>query len=108
MTSSARVNLNKCWSKLGELISNSPPRTDLPSYETAHTNEPMLIPFSKYLYPADPVKSPSEEKENIENQNILNSSRFQPIEDQEINENMANEVREICYAANNCRYCQLC
>lgn len=107
MTSSAKVNLNKCWSKFGELISNAPPSTDLPSYKTS-CSEPVLIPFSKYLYPVDPVKSPSEEKENMENQNILNLSRFQLLEDQEINENMANEVKEICYAANKCRYCQLC
>ncbi|XP_023937147.2 uncharacterized protein LOC112045265 [Bicyclus anynana] len=111
VTSSARVNLNKCWSKLGELISNSSPRTDLPSNKTAYTGEPVLVPFSEYFYPMDPVKPvPVEDNDNAENQNILNSSRFELISDEEINDNMANEVREICYTANkpSCFVCKLC
>ncbi|CAK1555722.1 unnamed protein product [Leptosia nina] len=110
VTSSTRVNLNKCWSKLGELISNTPPRTDLPSHKTAYFEEPVLVPFSEYFYPADPVK-PVEDDDNAENENILNSNRFELIsEDLEISDNMANEVREICYTANksNCFVCKLC
>ncbi|XP_072944726.1 uncharacterized protein [Epargyreus clarus] len=112
VASSTRVNLNKCWSKLGELISNSSPRTDLPSQKTAYPEEPLLVPFSEYFYPVDPVKPvPVEDNDNAENQNILNSSRFELVsEDLEISENMANEVREICYSAtkSNCFVCKLC
>ncbi|VVC90005.1 unnamed protein product [Leptidea sinapis] len=97
VTNSTRVNLNKCWSKLGELISNSPPRTDLPSIKTV-IEQPVLVPFSEYFYPIDPVKPVlDEDSDNVENQNILNSSRFELISNAEINDNMANEVREICY-----------
>ena len=60
--------------------------------------------------PLDPVKPvPVEENDNAENQNIANN-RFELInEDLEISDNMANEVREICYsAARNCFVCKLC
>ncbi|XP_068617898.1 uncharacterized protein [Battus philenor] len=107
-----RVNLNKCWSKLGELISNSSPRTDLPSQKTAYPEEPVLVPFSKYFFPIDPVKPEVvEDTDNVENQNIINSNRYQLVaEDLEINDNMANEVREICYSASktNCFVCKFC
>ncbi|XP_049875828.1 uncharacterized protein LOC126373654 [Pectinophora gossypiella] len=111
ITSSTRVNLNKCWSKLGEIISNASPRTDLPSQKTAYPEEPILVPFSDFFYPVDPVKPiPVEDNDNAENQNILNSSRFELVtDDSEISDNMANEVREICYSANtNCIVCKLC
>ncbi|CAK1587105.1 unnamed protein product [Parnassius mnemosyne] len=112
VTSSTRVNLNKCWSKLGELISNSSPCTDLPSQKTAYPEEPLLVPFSEFFYPIDPVKPVAvEDNDNAENQNILNSSRYELIsEELEINDNMANEVREICYSAikTNCFVCKLC
>lgn len=112
VTSSTRVNLNKCWSKLGELISNNSARTDLPSQKTAYPDEPILVPFSDFFYPVDPVKPiPIEDNDNAENQNIVNSNRFELIsEDPEISDNMANEVREICYSAtkNNCIVCKLC
>ncbi|CAF4810477.1 unnamed protein product [Pieris macdunnoughi] len=110
VTRSTRVNLNKCWSKLGELITNTPPRTDLPSHKTAYPEEPVIVPFSKYFYPTDPVKPVTEDDDNAENENILNSSRFELISDAEIGDNMANEVREICYAAtkSNCFVCKLC
>lgn len=109
VTSSTRVNLNKCWSKLGELISNSGPRADLPSNKTAYSEEPLLIPFSDYFYPLDPVKPiPVEDNDNAENQNILNN-RFELIEGSEVDDNMANEVREICYTASQhtCLVCNL-
>ncbi|XP_053611047.1 uncharacterized protein LOC128675582 [Plodia interpunctella] len=107
VASSTRVNLNKCWSKLGELISNASPRTDLPSHKTAYPEEPILVPFTDFFYPADPVKPVAvEDNDNAENQNILNSTRFELIsEDPEV-DNMANEVREICYTAN--RTCLVC
>lgn len=108
VTNSSRINLNKCWSKLGELISNSGPRTDLPSYKTAYPEEPLLVPFADVFYPVDPVKPmPVEENDNAENQNIANN-RFELLSE-EINENMANEVREICYSANKnpCFVCKL-
>ncbi|KAJ0174546.1 hypothetical protein K1T71_009654 [Dendrolimus kikuchii] len=106
VTKSPRINLNKCWSKLGELISNSGPRTDLPSYKTAYLEEPLLVPFNDFFYPVDTVKPMQvEENDNAENQNIVNN-RFELISE-EINENMANEVREICYSANNCLVCKL-
>ncbi|CAH0725600.1 unnamed protein product, partial [Brenthis ino] len=111
VTSSTRVNLNKCWSKLGELISNSSPRSDLPSHKTAYLEEPVLVPFSEYFYPVDPVKPvPVEDNDNAENQNILNSSRFELISEEEISDNMANEVREICYSTtkSSCFVCKLC
>ncbi|CAG4960222.1 unnamed protein product [Parnassius apollo] len=112
VTSSTRVNLNKCWSKLGELISNSSPRTDLPSQKTAYPEEPLLVSFSEFFYPVDPVKPVAvEDSDNTENQNILNSSRYEFIsEELEINDNMANEVREICYSATktNCFVCKFC
>ncbi|KAM3965714.1 uncharacterized protein ACR2FA_000038 [Aphomia sociella] len=111
VTTSTRVNLNKCWSKLGELISNSAPRTDLPSQKTAYPEEPILVPFTDFFYPAEPVKpSAIEDNDNTENQNIANSNRYELItEDLEISDNMANEVREICYTANkNCFVCKLC
>lgn len=110
MTSSARVNLNKCWSKLGELISNAPPRTDLPSHKTDYPEEPVIVPFSEYFYPIDPVKPATEDDDNAENENIFNSSRFELNSDAEIDDNKANEVREICYAAtkSNCFVCKLC
>lgn len=112
VTSSARVNLNKCWSKLGELISNSGPRADLPSHKTAHSEEPLVVPFSNFFYPVDPVKPiPVEDNDNAENQNIVNSSRFELLdEDMEIKDNMTNEVREICYSTKNqtCLVCKLC
>ncbi|XP_045500685.1 uncharacterized protein LOC123698132 [Colias croceus] len=111
VTSSTRVNLNKCWSKLGELISNAAPRTDLPSHKTAYLEEPVIVPFSEYFYPLDPVKPVTEDNDNAENQNILNSNRFELIsDDSEISDNMANEVREICYTAtkSNCFVCKLC
>ncbi|XP_032518956.1 uncharacterized protein LOC116771260 isoform X1 [Danaus plexippus] len=110
VTSSTRVNLNKCWSKLGELISNSPPRSDLPSHKTAYIEEPIIVPFSEYFYPIDPVKPlPVEDNDNAENQNILNSSRFELISGEEISDNVANEVREICYTAKtSCFVCKLC
>lgn len=110
VTTSTRVNLNKCWSKLGELISNSGPRTDLPSQKTAYPEEPVLIPFSDFFVPLDPVKPvPVEENDNAENQNIANN-RFELInEDLEISDNLANEVREICYTATKtCFVCKLC
>lgn len=109
VTTSTRVNLNKCWSKLGELISNSSPRTDLPSYKTAYPEEPILVPFNEFFYPKDPVKPvPVEDNDNAENQNIANSHRFELVGD-EVSDNMANEVREICYSANkNCLVCKLC
>ncbi|PZC76009.1 uncharacterized protein LOC110378115 [Helicoverpa armigera] len=110
VTTSTRVNLNKCWSKLGELISNAGPRTDLPSQKTAYPEEPVLIPFSDFFYPVDPVKPvPVEENDNAENQNIANN-RFELInEDSEISDNMANEVREICYSASKtCFVCNIC
>lgn len=109
MTSSTRVNLNKCWSKLGELISNSGPHTDLPSNKTAYTEEPLLVPFSNYFYPVELVKPILvEDNDNAENQNILNN-RFELIESSEVDDNMANEVREICYTAtqHNCLVCKL-
>ncbi|KAG7312115.1 hypothetical protein JYU34_001571 [Plutella xylostella] len=108
VASSARVNLNKCWSKLGELMSNASPRAGLPALRP--DDEPLLIPFTDFFYPVDPVKPPKEDKDNIENQNLLNGRRFEAIEDPEINDNMANEVREICYSAtkNNCFVCKLC
>ncbi|XP_061719195.1 uncharacterized protein LOC133526534 [Cydia pomonella] len=112
VASSTRVNLNKCWSKLGELISNNSPRADLPSQKTAYPEEPIIVPFSDFFYPLDPVKPvPVEDDDNAENQNIVNTSRFELIsDDSEINDNMANEVREICYAANkhNCFVCKIC
>ncbi|CAG9788813.1 unnamed protein product [Diatraea saccharalis] len=109
VTSSTRVNLNRCWSKLGELISNSPPRTDLPSQKTAYPEEPVIVPFSEYFYPLEPVKPAFvEDNDNVENQNIQNSSRFELVSEEEINDNMANEVREICYTANqNCVVCKI-
>ncbi|CAB3230796.1 unnamed protein product [Arctia plantaginis] len=110
VTTSARVNLNKCWSKLGEFISNSGPRNDLPSQKTAYPEEPILVPFSDFFYPVDTVKPvPIEENDNAENQNIVNN-RFELINDDlEVSENMANEVREICYSASeNCLVCNLC
>ncbi|XP_028169179.1 uncharacterized protein LOC135078506 [Ostrinia nubilalis] len=109
VASSTRVNLNKCWSKLGELISNSSPRADLPSQKTAYPEEPVVIPFSDFFYPLDPVKPvPVEDNDNAENQNILNSSRFELISEDEVNDNMANEVREICYSATaNCSVCNV-
>ncbi|KOB75382.1 Interferon regulatory factor 9 [Operophtera brumata] len=109
VTSSTRVNLNKCWSKLGDLISNSGPRTDLPSNKTAYSEEPLLVPFSNYFYPVEPVKLIQvEDNDNAENQNILNN-RFELIESSEVDDNMANEVREICYTTtqHNCRVCKL-
>lgn len=110
VASSTRVNLNKCWSKLGELISNNSPRADLPSQKTAYP-EPIIVPFSEFFYPLDPVKPiPVEDNDNAANQNIINTSRFELIcEDPEISDNMANEVREICYAAtkHNCFVCNL-
>ncbi|XP_013148097.1 PREDICTED: uncharacterized protein LOC106110745 [Papilio polytes] len=112
VTTSTRVNLNKCWTKLGELISNASPRADLPSQKTAYPQEPLLVPFSEYFYPVDPVKPvPVEDSDNAENQNIVNNNRFELIsEGLEINDNMANEVREICYSAtkSNCFVCKLC
>lgn len=110
VTTSTRVNLNKCWSKLGELISNSGPRTDLPSQKTAYPEEPVLVPFSEFFYITDPVKPvPVEENDNAENQNIANN-RYELIsEDLEISDNLANEVREICYSATkNCFVCKHC
>ncbi|XP_030020343.2 uncharacterized protein LOC115440255 [Manduca sexta] len=110
VTTSTRVNLNKCWSKLGELISNSGPRTDLPSQKTAYSEEPLVVPFSNFFYPVDPVKPvPVEDNDNAENQNNVNANRFELIsDDMEVNDNMANEVREICYtASNNCFVCNL-
>ncbi|KAI5642044.1 hypothetical protein NE865_05736 [Phthorimaea operculella] len=108
VTSSTRVNLNKCWSKLGELISNASPRADLPSHKTAYPEEPILIPFSEYFYPLDAVKPiPVEENDNDENQNIVNSTRFELV-DEETTDNMANEVREICYNRTDCFVCKLC
>lgn len=109
LTSSTRVNLNKCWSKLGELISNAGPRTDLPSNKTAFSEEPLLLPFSDYFYPVEPVKPiPVEDNDNAENQNIVNN-RFELIESSEVDDNLANEVREICYTATqqNCFVCKL-
>ncbi|XP_059052683.1 uncharacterized protein LOC131847211 [Achroia grisella] len=111
VTSSTRVNLNKCWSKLGELISNSAPRADLPSQKTAYPEEPILVPFTEFFYPVEPVKPAAvEDNDNHENQNIVNSNRFELIsEEPEISDNMANEVREICYTASkNCFVCKLC
>jgi hypothetical protein len=109
VTSSTRVNLNKCWSKLGELISNSSPRTDLPSHKTAYSEEPVIVPFSEFFRPLEPVKpTPVEDNDNVENQNILNSSRFELVSGEEVNDNMANEVREICYTASStCFVCNL-
>ncbi|XP_004931726.3 uncharacterized protein LOC101741933 [Bombyx mori] len=112
VTTSTRVNLNKCWSKLGELISNAGPRSDLPSQKTVNDEEPLLVPFSDFFYPVEPYKAvPVEENDNAENQNILNSNRFELINDaSEQDENMANEVREICYMATkqNCFVCKFC
>ncbi|XP_045451401.1 uncharacterized protein LOC123660346 [Melitaea cinxia] len=111
VTSSTRVNLNKYWSKLEELISNSSPRPDLPSHKTVYPEEPILVPFSEYFYPVDPVKPVTiEDNDNAENQNILNSSRFELVSEEEISDNMANEIREICYAATktSCLICKLC
>lgn len=109
VTSSTRVNLNKCWSKLGELISNSSACIDLPSHKTVYPEEPVIVPFSDYFYPLEPVKpAPVEDNDNMENQNILNSSRFELISGAEVNDNMANEVREICYTASqSCFVCNL-
>ncbi|XP_041982055.1 uncharacterized protein LOC121735330 [Aricia agestis] len=108
VVTSTRVNLNKCWSKLGELISNSPASPDLPSHKTA--DEPLVIAFSEYFYPLDPVKPvPVEDEDNATNQNILNSARFELLPDQEVSDNLANEVREICYESNrSCFVCNLC
>lgn len=112
VATSTRVNLNKCWSKLGELISNAGPRSDLPSQKTVNDEEPLLVPFSDFFYPVEPYKAvPVEENDNAENQNILNSNRFELINDaSEQDENMANEVREICYMATkqNCFVCKFC
>ncbi|CAH2043954.1 unnamed protein product, partial [Iphiclides podalirius] len=110
VATSTRVNLNKCWSKLGELISNTSARADLPSQKTAYPEEPVLIPFSEYFYPISPVKPvPVEENDNAENQNILNSNRYELVAE-EASDNMANEVREICYTATktSCFVCKLC
>ncbi|XP_026321459.1 uncharacterized protein LOC113231378 [Hyposmocoma kahamanoa] len=112
VTSSTRVNLNKCWSKLGELISNTSSRADLPSQKTAYPVEPILVPFSDFFYPVEPVKPiPVEHVDNTENQDKLNTSRFEIIpDDLEVIDNMANEIREICYSStrNNCFVCKLC
>lgn len=114
VASSARVNLNKCWTKLGELVSNSSAKPDLPTQKTAYEDEPILLPFSDYFYPIDPVKPDhdTEDDDNAKNQNIINSQRFELVADEtrEINENMANEVREICYSALkvNCYLCTIC
>ncbi|XP_013189726.1 uncharacterized protein LOC106134272 [Amyelois transitella] len=110
VTSSTRVNLNKCWSKLGELISNASPRTDLPSHKTVYSEEPILVPFTDFFYPVEPVKpAATEDNDNAENQNILNSSRFELISQDPEVDNLANEVREICYnsANKNCIVCKL-
>ncbi|KAL4711541.1 hypothetical protein ACJJTC_000557 [Scirpophaga incertulas] len=108
VTSSTRINLNKCWSKLGELMSNSSPRTDLPSQKTAYPEEPVIVPFSEFFTPLDAVKpTPVEDNDNAENQNILNN-RFELVSTEEVSDNMANEVREICYTVNqNCLVCKI-
>lgn len=113
VTSSARVNLNKCWSKLGEFMSNASPKLDLPTQKDLDQDEPILLPFSDYFYPIDPVKPNhnNEENENAENQSIVNGQRFEllPDDNQEINDNLANEVREICYSKNAaCFVCSVC
>lgn len=92
-------------------MSNSSPRTDLPSYNT--DDGPILIPFTDFFYPVDPIKpaSHSEDNDNAENQNIVNGNRYELLaEDLEVSDNMANEVREICYSATkkNCFVCKLC
>lgn len=94
---------------MGELISNASPRTDLPSQKTAYSDEPVIVPFSDFFYPLDPVKpAPVEDNDNAENQNIQNSNRFELISEEEVNDNMANEVREICYTANkSCFVCNI-
>lgn len=91
-------------------MSNSSPRTDLAPLKD--DDEPLLIPFTDFFYPIDPVKpAPLENDDNAKNQNILNGSRYEIIpEDLEVSDNIANEVREICYSANknNCFVCKLC
>lgn len=112
VVTSARVNLNKCWTKLGELMSSSP-KPDLQNQEVAQDEEPILIAFPDFFFPNEPVKPlTTEDDDNAENQNILNGHRFELVaeDDQETNENLANEVREICYSAIklNCALCNLC
>lgn len=94
-------------------MSNAAPKLDLPTQKDLDQDEPILIPFSDYFYPIDPVKpnQNNEENENAENQSIVNGQRFEllPDDNQEINDNLANEVREICYSKNtDCFVCSVC
>ncbi|GBP30525.1 hypothetical protein EVAR_94705_1 [Eumeta japonica] len=89
VVTSARVNLNKCWSKLGELISNSSARSELPNSTTAYAEEePILVPFTDFFYPSDPVKP---ENDKAENEGTGNG-RFELLtDDVELLDNAANE-----------------
>lgn len=96
-------------------MSNSSVKPELPTQnDIEEQTEPILLNFSEYFYPIDPVKpwQSTEEDDNAENQNIVNSNRFELLstDDLEINDNMANEIREICQPVNkkNCFVCKLC